>query len=63
MRRVISEVGQLIGITVAIGGIIVGMCDTADLESQVRTMFIGLAMFLIGAGITALAKMGEEYVG
>ncbi len=61
MRRAISEVGQVMGILIAVCGLIVGMCDTADLESQVRTMFIGLAMFLIGAGITALAKRGEEY--
>ena len=61
MRKTICGVGQLIGVLIAVSGIIVGMCDTADFENQVRTMFIGLVMFLIGAGITALARRGEEY--
>lgn len=62
MRKAISGVGQLIGIMVAIAGIVVAMSDTSDLDKQLLTMFAGLGIFLAGAGITALAKWGEEDV-
>lgn len=60
MRKAISGVGQLIGILIAVCGIAVAMCDTADLDKQILTMFAGLVIFLSGAGIVALAKRGEE---
>lgn len=60
MRKAISGVGQLIGILVAIAGLIVCMCDAGDLDKQIVTMFTGLVIFLAGAGIVALAKWGEE---
>lgn len=60
MKKAISGIGQLVGILVAVAGLIVCMCDTADLDKQIATMFTGAAIFLIGAGIVALAKRGEE---
>ena len=60
MRNVISGLGQLVGILIAIAGLIVCMCETADLDKQLVTLLTGLAMFLIGAGITTLAKGVEE---
>lgn len=60
MRKAISGIGQLIGVLVAVSGLIVCMCDTADLDKQILTMFAGLVIFLSGAGIVALAKRGEE---
>ena len=45
MRKAISGVGQLIGILIAIAGLIVAMCDTADLDKQIITMFAGLVIF------------------
>lgn len=62
MKKAISGVGQLIGVLVAVAGLIVCMSDTADLDKQTLTMFAGLVIFLAGAGITALSKWGEEYV-
>lgn len=61
MRKVISGIGQLIGIVIAVCGIIVCMSDTVDLDKQILTMFAGLGIFLAGAGIVTLAKWGEEY--
>ena len=60
MRKAISGIGQLIGILIAVAGLIVCMCDTADLDKQIVTMFTGLGIFLAGTGIVALAKWGEE---
>ena len=62
MRKAISGIGQLIGILIAVAGIIVSMSDTADLDKQILTMFTGLGIFLAGAGVTALFKWGEENV-
>ena len=60
MRKAISGVGQLIGVLVAVIGLIVCMCDTADLDKQILIMFAGLVIFLAGAGIVAIAKRGEK---
>lgn len=62
MKKAISGIGQLIGVLVAVAGLVVCMCDTADLDKQALTMFTGLVIFLAGAGIVALAKWGEENV-
>ena len=62
MRKTISGIGQLIGILVALAGLIVCMCDTADLDKLWVQLLIGLAIFLSGAGITILAKEVGEYV-
>ena len=60
MRKTISGVGQLIGILVAVAGIIVAMIDTADFDKQIITMFAGLVIFIVGSVIVTLAKWGEE---
>ena len=61
MRKTICGLGQLIGILVAVAGLIVCMCDTADLDKLFVQMIIGLAIFLSGAGIAILAKeVGES---
>lgn len=62
MRKAISGIGQLIGVLIAVAGLIVCMCDAGDLDKQTLTMFAGLGIFLAGAGITALAKWGEDNV-
>ena len=61
MRKAISGIGQLIGILVATTGLILCMCDTEDLDKLLAKMFIGLALFLSGAGISLLAKEVGEY--
>lgn len=60
MRKVISGIGQLIGVLIAVAGIIVCMCDAGDLDKQIFTMFAGLVIFIIGSVIVTLAKWGEE---
>lgn len=60
MRKVISGVGQLIGFLVAVTGLILCMCETAEWDKQILTMLTGATVFLMGAGIVLLAKMGEE---
>lgn len=49
MRKVISEVVQLLSFLLVFCGLIVCMCEVEDLDKQMMTTGIGFGMMLVGA--------------
>ena len=56
MKRLISELVQLAGFTLAMFGIICGMCES---EYQLITMLIGMVAFLSGVAICCIGREME----
>ena len=65
MRRIFKEMAQLAGMALVLAGLVVGMCETENLDKQLVTLGIGLGMIVLGAVTSILANRGEEdeYLG
>lgn len=61
MRKVISEVVQLLSFLLVFCGLIVCMCEVSDLDKQMMTMGIGFGMMLVGAIPLWIASAKGEY--
>lgn len=60
--RIFRELLQLIGIVIAIAGIVIGMCECNTVEMQFRSMVIALVTFLVGCLITWAGSQLPESV-
>lgn len=60
MRKLFKGMAELAGMALVLAGLVVCMCETADLDKQVMTMGIGLLMIAAGAVTSILANRGEE---
>lgn len=56
MRKVISGITGLTSFLLVFAGLIICMCDTADLDKQLSTMLMGAGIMVVGAVIGILAK-------
>jgi len=65
MRKLFKEMAQLAGMALVLAGLVLCMCETADLDKQLANMGIGLLMIAAGAVTSILANRGEEdeYLG
>ena len=62
MRKLIKGITELIGMMLALAGLVVCMCETENLDKQFATLVIGLGMFLLGVLICYLMNRGKEDV-
>ena len=56
MRRVISSITGLTSMFLVMFGFITCMCDTADLDKQLQTVCMGVAIIAIGTVLGFIAK-------
>ena len=63
MKRAFTGVASVAGVLIAIAGLIVCMCDTPDVSTQLWTTSVGFVMFAAGVGIVYCAgkKEGNAY--
>ena len=60
MRKLISGLAELTGAMLVVLGLIVCMCDTADIDRQLITGLYGLGIMAVGAMVVYLGKGVEE---
>lgn len=60
MRKIISEVAVLMGFVLVILGLILCMCETAELDKQLVTLIYGAGSVVTGAILCYLGKEGCE---
>jgi hypothetical protein len=56
MRKAIKGVTGLLSFLLVLAGLIICMCDTADLDKQLQTMLMGVVTMAIGATFGFIAK-------
>jgi hypothetical protein len=61
MRKVISGITGLTSMLLIMSGLIVCMCDTADLNRQAKMMLMGAGIMLVGA-LFGFISMGVQNV-
>ena len=62
MKKTIKGVAGFIGMIIFLAGIIVCMCETADLGDQFRSLCVGFGMVCTGAVIGVIASRDDEDV-
>lgn len=63
MRKFISELAILVGFILVVIGLVVCMCETADMDEQFATMLYGAGTIVAGAIICYLGNEGSHYYG
>lgn len=56
MRKVIKGLAGLTSFLLVLAGLVVCMCDTADLDKQLMTLCTGTGIMVVGVVIGFLAK-------
>ena len=56
MRKVIKDLAVLTSFLLVLAGLIICMCDTADLDKQLMTLCTGTGIMVVGVVIGFLAK-------
>lgn len=56
MRKVISGITGLMCMLLVLFGLIICMCETADLDKQLTMMFMGAGIMLVGAVFGFISK-------
>lgn len=59
-RKIVKGAAEFTGMALVLAGLVVCMCETAELDRQLATMGIGLGMIAFGAFVSILAHGGEE---
>ena len=60
MKRMIKELAQFAGMMLVLAGLVVCMCETADLDKQAQTMLMGIAIIATGTVVSILENGGEK---
>ena len=61
MRKVVSGLTGLISFLLVFAGLIIGMCDTADLDKQLPVMLMGAGIMAVGTVFGFISKeVGNE---
>lgn len=63
MRKIISEVAILVGFVLVVLGLVLCMCETAELDKQFMTMIHGAGVMVAGAILCYLGNEGSECYG
>ncbi len=63
MRKMFSEIAVLAGFVLVILGLVVCMCETAELDKQFATMLYGAGSIVVGAILCYFGKEGCECYG
>ena len=60
MRKIINGLTELTGVMLVLLGLVICMCDTADVDRQLATGLYGLGIMAVGAIVVFLGKGVEE---
>ena len=60
MRKLIGGLTELTGVMLVVLGLVVCMCDTADIDRQLITGLYGVGIMAVGVMIAFLGKGVEE---
>ena len=60
MKKTIKGAVELGGVLLVLAGLMICMCDTADLDKQFMTIIVGVVMMMIGASAVWMAKGEQE---
>ena len=59
-KKIIKSTAELAGMALVLAGLVVCMCETAEMDKQLATLGIGLGMIAFGALVSILANRGED---
>lgn len=63
INRAVCGTVAVLGLFVAIAGLVLGMCETPELTDQLRNMIAGLALIAIGSVMAYMGGAGRWLEG